>query len=782
MLRNISFVFALLCALPLWAAPVAVLGVALEAESDRPVPYVDVYYRSGKLVGQTDAQGRFEFESDSPSAVFLFVKAGYDSTWAELADYGDLLDVVVSLRSNVRDLGQTTTISDHRLIQWENTRQVSVEKLEDAAGMRFDLTEHLSQIEGVSGLQDFSSALYYDGSRAEEVGYHLGRLRVPNMRHLDVGFPGNLSVINPHLLQGIEIHDHYGTGPLGQGLATSVQYLPENPPGDVFEARLAAGTTLREVMVGGPWFFWDSFRVSVRFLDAEMLKNMGEKFYTEFRKRDASCTDCTVAKSDPFDLTSYDVYAQISGSDSVGNHWAINALYSVDDYVIRQDTTSALDQVNSVDMIEGYKNYLVTGLEYNSALGTSWHLGFVNTMTSDSLRDTTGFRRNSLPEASSFIDGYSESHMTWSLGLDKPFGGHIIGAKLSGAVLFEYHMLERKWVDFSEVQKANFRTGVLSGSSRMQWTTDRQQTLFAFGAVSDLDGHGSPVVSLDAERKLSPGETGFRLFGNAAYRADWVSVLDDGEFTGDLLNGLSGKLGSGYRSRFWNLSAHGFGRYYADPVLPQPIAYAQYHELSNSDYAWVMGASSSFEWRTIHHFAFATNLSSVYGEYALSDGKSLPWQANSRLDMVSHFRYYPRKDSLISVIVSHRAAWHRPLYYYEIKPSHRDENSNEVTGSRQVRFYDEFSNLYRTDVRVNLDFRNVKGIFKNVRFYVEADNVFANLNVEALKFLGTDNYRERSQVVRDPDGNSDNGYDLIPFMAKGMGLYLQFGVEAEFEI
>ena len=72
--------------------------------------------------------------------------------------------------------------------------------------------------------------------------------------------------------------------------------------------------------------------------------------------------------------------------------------------------------------------------------------------------------------------------------------------------------------------------------------------------------------------------------------------------------------------------------------------------------------------------------------------------------------------------------------------------------------------------------------FRKVRFYLEADNIFANLDVDALRFLGGDNARERSLVSQDNDKRSSNGYDLVPFMAKGMGLYIQFGIEANFAI
>ena len=37
-------------------------------------------------------------------------------------------------------------------------------------------------------------------------------------------------------------------------------------------------------------------------------------------------------------------------------------------------------------------------------------------------------------------------------------------------------------------------------------------------------------------------------------------------------------------------------------------------------------------------------------------------------------------------------------------------------------------------------------------------------------------------AVVDDDGNSDNGARLEPFLAKGMGLYLQFGVEGNFDL
>lgn len=782
--RTIAFLGAFFPAL-IFAAPTPIIGTVVESESDHVLSSVAILYESGRSLGETDGGGRFELTADSRSAKLVFAKEGFDTLHVSLEDFADLFDIVVVMHPNVRNLGESTIIGGGTRAEWPEPSHITVEKLEDVVGMRFDIAELMSSFEGVSGQKDFSSALFYDGSRAEEVGYHLGRLRIPNMRHLDIGFPGNLSVINPHLLKSVEIYDNYGEGPVGQGLATSVDYIPETLSGDEFEIGLSAGTTMREVTVGGPFLFWDSFRFSFRFLDGEMLKNMGEKFFTEFRKRDSSCDDCSTENSDSFSLTSYDMFAQLAGHDSSGNRWMVNGIYSSDEYVVRQDTTTSLETSNSVDIIRGHRAYGVIGLEYASALGTSFHAGIVREEASDTLRDTTGYRQDALPENATFIDGYDQAKTTFSVGLDRKFPGRILGSDLSGAVLYEHHLITRKWPDFSKSQKTELNTGVLSGSGRLTWTGNAQKTIFAFGAIADFYKHASPMLSLDFDRNLSAGNSGyasgegFRLFGNAAWRGDFRESWASGKLESDIVTGSSAKLGLGFSKKRFSASAHGFGRFYLNPELPVPLAYAHYRELSDADNAWVLGAAAKVEARTLHHFALGLNITSVYGEYSLADGRSLPWDANSRLDMATSFRYYPRKDSLVSVILTHHAGWHRPLYYYGIKPSN---SSTGVLGTREIRDYNEFTDLFRTDVRVNLDLPGRLFFFRKVRFYVEADNVFSALDIDALKFLGTDNARERSQVSRDSDGRSANGFDLVPFMAKGMGIYLQFGVEANFAI
>ena len=147
--------------------------------------------------------------------------------------------------------------------------------------------------------------------------------------------------------------------------------------------------------------------------------------------------------------------------------------------------------------------------------------------------------------------------------------------------------------------------------------------------------------------------------------------------------------------------------------------------------------------------------------------------------MLTNLRYYPRKDSVISVILTHHALYHRPLYYYEITPVQMTESDERLNGTRRLRDLNEFTDLFRTDLRVNLDITTSKYFFRNARFFLELDNIFANLDFDALRFLGSKNGRERSWVTRNV---GEDGYELVPFMAKGMGLWFLFGVEVQLGI
>jgi hypothetical protein len=745
-------------AVAIYAVPLK--GVTVDIATDSPIPYADIYYISGKNLGQSDGRGMFELELESANAILVFKKNGFDSTMAEMQDFADLLDVVIAMRSNAKHLGSATVIGGGNAA-WQNSKTASVQKLEDAAGLRFDLTEHLSQISGMSGLMDFSNNLFYDGSRSQEVAYHLGEFRIPNMRHLDIGFPGNLSVINPHAIQNITINEHYGAKPFNQGLAGAVQFEQRNSSD--FKADVSLGTTLREIYMEGPWFFGDGFAFSARYLDPSMLTNMGEKFFTEFRRQGENCSECQKTESNSFSLSSMDLYGSFFGKDSSHNSWALTGLYASDKYSIRQDSTV---------IIQGSQVYSLAFAEYKTFAGTNIHIGVISNEDSDTLRDTSSFRKLEQqynPESWNFIDGYKKSSLTAGAGISWEQTDN-----LGFAFLYEFHDVSREWQDFGE-NKATLADNVFQANAYYKIA---RSTLGVGGIFSLLSKQIMPLASLDIEKRSSPD---IAIFGNAAWRSDWNEILDGNKINGELNSGASAKAGASFALGGLKISAYCFGRYYPNPILPTPKAYEYYIEQQDVDFGWVGGSQVTFDFHSLHRVAFQSNISHIYGEYELPNGHSLPWQANSRVDMVQHLKIYPRRDSLLFVIVSHRAGVDRPLYEWEIIPS-RMQNGELLQGQRHIKYANQTASIFRTDIRLNLDLKSkARVIFlEKVRFFVEADNIFSLLDTKTLRFLGSENGRERSVAMQDTDGDSRNGFYMVPFMAKGMGFYLQFGIEGNF--
>ena len=87
---------------------------------------------------------------------------------------------------------------------------------------------------------------------------------------------------------------------------------------------------------------------------------------------------------------------------------------------------------------------------------------------------------------------------------------------------------------------------------------------------------------------------------------------------------------------------------------------------------------------------------------------------------------------------------------------------------------------YRTDIRLHLDLQSEAGFLKDLRFYIEINNIFSGFDFAGAEYLGGDNERQRGWTAskrkfRDPDQ-----LQLEPFWAPGMGLFVQLGFEGNF--
>jgi hypothetical protein len=264
-------------------------------------------------------------------------------------------------------------------------------------------------------------------------------------------------------------------------------------------------------------------------------------------------------------------------------------------------------------------------------------------------------------------------------------------------------------------------------------------------------------------------------FAEAALRGN-TAILPTGTNRIDAVTTSSaeGKLGieGGWRDDV-KFTASLYSRLYKDPVLPMPDVFWNYRETHKSDYAYANGGNVTAAWLPSHHFGINVNASVVQGDYHLEDNDQfLPWEANRSLDLVSNLRFLPRRDSLLSFILTYTAVNGAPLYEYT---GLFDNASGATTQRRTIGVDRDFPTVsrQRTDLRINLDLKSRWRPLESMRFFFEADNIFADYDNSALDWLGGANRRKRGWTRANANG------DLLPVVTKGLGLFIMFGFEGK---
>ena len=798
-LRLAAFCALALCALAR-AQAVDVRGVVLDRSDDSPVSYAKILFESGKELATTDRQGRFEAEVPARGAKLRAEKPGYEALSFSLDDYPDPLDLQIFLKRSAKKL-RSEKVTGEAEDAARTVEVTAIRELERTQGMQFDLQEHLAFLPGISGLQEFSSNVSHYGSRSQDVAGYLGSQRIPMLRHIDIGFPGNLSAINPRVLEGISLVDEPGSGPLDRGRAAAIQFRPAKADPERYAAVVGVGTAVSEAVVSGPWIWGDGFEASFRWLNSAFLTNLGSRFFTEYRKRDAEAgkdDDLTSTGSD-FDLVAWDLYLNFHSLDSDGVATRTTLLWAHDDWDVMQDTSrtfAAADNGPRLGIFEGNRDAGVLSWERTGADGSGIHFGAFFETANEKWRDDTTViyipRAAGSPRKDGSDNIYGEDanllgdldRVSWTLqgGAEKPLAARILGASTTVGADAQWTS-ETRDEDYSPLL-AEAEAGV--GSLRLQgtllWKGGAWRNAVSAGAVATTEVQAMPELSVSVARTLTEGldwktDAGWKaqpriVPGKFDAKANEPSL--EGELFG------SGEMRSGLELEKGRLRARGFGfgRWYLEPELPTPEVLWFFDETRSADRAFVFGANVGVDWRTAHRFLLSVNASTVRGDYYLADGGAIPWEAQRDLDVSSALRFYPRSDTLLSVILKHRASWGQPTYAYSVD-QYRWGNAGSGGGERTIRHEGEIS-TFRTDLRLHLDITSRIRPLKSIRFYLELDNLFAGVDAEAFRWLGGDNERQRGWQVKRRGTYADQKFDLEPYVGKGMGLFVQFGFEGNF--
>ena len=202
-----------------------------------------------------------------------------------------------------------------------------------------------------------------------------------------------------------------------------------------------------------------------------------------------------------------------------------------------------------------------------------------------------------------------------------------------------------------------------------------------------------------------------------------------------------------------------------------------YAETRSSDYARVSGGNATLNWLPSHHVGLGINGSAIQGAYHMKDGGTLPWESNRTMDVVTNIRFLPRSDSLFSFILTYTVSNDRPLYEYRgLWDTTGTDHPTEQVAVYQSTTFPEVSRK-RVDVRINMDLKSHWRPLESMRFFFEADNIFANYEGTLGGWLGGNNRRQRGWT-RPGDANGD----LQPVVTRGLGFFIMFGVEGRLKI
>ena len=791
---------ALLSAPIVAMAQVEALGTVIDATSELPVPKAKIFSPDSTFLGSSDAQGRWEVRVARPIEI-TFRKDGYRDLTVALSDFTDLLDISIEFEP----LG---TSLEGRTVRGKGAQRVlqagSIAALEQVGGMRMDLQEHLRNLPGVSGIREFSSEISVYGSRTHDVAHILGPFQIPNLRHLDFSFPGNQSVLNPRVLQGISVEHDPTKGPLEQGLASALRYQPLRPATDRYEAIVSWGLTNRELDIFAP-LAGGTIVASGRWLAPSSLNHMADRFFVGAREQDQqSAPDSSTIPVSKIDLQAFDGYARYERG--VGAFaLSLTALGASDDHSVSVYAhRNFLNPDNSISEVQRYiaiqqgsKLDFLSFAELQGQLPFGWLELYGGGIYSDQsllLSDTL--------QRDAANPGKTEE-MDWSATTikrtDWRFGGSV---RPDSTILgMEPELLAAvDVVDDSRGFGRYFRDGLGVGisDSRLQfdkhpWSDDftyvRSRSSLRLRKKLDKTEWGLAAGGLyvqdagwgtEATASWMGPVGGFGLLANASLRSnETVEAKEVGKLGTRQISSLEAKLGAGRMVGPIELNGTAYWRSIDKPELPKADFVWLLPQGRLATDATVYGGTFQAKWASWHTLQLQTNLSRVQGDYEFADGSTMEWDANRQFDAWTVLRYHPRRDTLLSVILSHSASLGKPYYRYRLDTLARTvsvESDPRAPEGARVR------NQYRTDIRAELGIKSTLAPFQMIRFYAEVQNIFGQFEGDWARVLGGSNYRARSWTPIHANGSDGKIVRVDPLYASGTDLFFSFGIEGRLGI
>ena len=810
--------FLLFCLSTFLHAQSFLVGYVTDELTGDPIAWVNLTTESGKKLGQANSDGEFAVEINSSKLLVRFSKAGYEKFTLDLKDLDEFVDVEISLTSKVKQLSNINIFETGD----QNRKGLgtqSIEELEKYQGLRIDLNDHLSQLPGVSGIGEFSSNLSINGGRNQDVVSYLGGTRIPNLRHLDFGLPGNQSVLNPRVLQSISVEDNLSKGPVDQGNSSALAYRLKQASTNKFSGDVVFGTFNREI--NATWFLGKrTFITSFRLIQPTFLSSLANRFFAipKETRLDQNCNpnvpdvDCT--NDNPLDVTAFDALLSTSYlNPETGKFSRWTFLAVSDDFSVGEDISGNFSEVSFQTIERGTQFKGFASYESSTPLETGELFYSVGGLLGNDLsekRDTSMSNENQFYLISA--EGTTNQNLIGDNRIEQSYAlgtfswtpdAEVFRGNASYHLNLEYRRNNRSLRENLPNIQQNIVGDFFKWDAAFRWNRllgVAHQFAFSVGLnQSDFSEGPSVFGNAHYEYIFTPFlkmMTDFALrqnheLQNYTYRTDSFEGVNNNQVQATNLEAINSRVTTSTEAKVglqggfkgFNFSLNSFYRYYFNPLVPEPDVYWNFQELSIANFAQVFGGGFNVSWNLSPYVGLGSNVSVVHGNYDLTDGTNLAWEANRSLDWVLNFRLNPRGDSLFSVIVTYVVNNDVPLYQYELNRDQivQSENNNQFrpidVGTRRALDFTRVSRR-RVDLRTHLDLGSKFKPLERVRFYLQATNIFSNFSGGVFRFLGSDNQKQRGWTRLAPDqiGN------LTPVLIQGLGFFILFGFEMNFSI
>ena len=268
---HLSIVFLAFCT-SLLAQQASLKGRVIEAQSNEPLPFVNVVVVGSTIGAVTDDNGNFQLGGLKPG--FVRVQAsfiGYHTAFSSEVEVSNAKVVSLEIRMEKRDtqLDEVKiTASPYRKTEESpvSLKTIGIAEIEKSPGANRDISKVIQSFAGVLSSPSFRNDIIIRGGGPSESRFYLDGVEVPNINHFATqgASGGAVGILNADLIR--EVNYYSGAFPSNRGNALSgvFEFGQVDGNADKLKFKGSLGASEVSATVDGPLSEKTTFIVSAR--------------------------------------------------------------------------------------------------------------------------------------------------------------------------------------------------------------------------------------------------------------------------------------------------------------------------------------------------------------------------------------------------------------------------------------------------------------------------------------------------------------------------------------